>query len=254
MIGIFDSGIGGLTVLKALKEKSPQTDVVYFGDIKNAPYGIKTQDDLKILTALGVKKLLENGATNILSACNSVSAFMVLEEIGLLSDVPFGIVEMINPTVSEFKNHSGEILIFATPATIESGAYQENFRKHNVEIKTFPIAELAGAIEFGADENEIERIIDEATTGVSQDNFDKVILCCTHYPFFLDKFEQSFKKIGRKVEIFDPASVVAETALSKFNNNVGDGELKFIISQDTPNFRKMVEKHFANYNYTIEVI
>ena len=128
MIGIFDSGIGGLTVLKALKEKSPQTDVVYFGDIKNAPYGIKTQDDLKILTALGVKKLLENGATNILSACNSVSAFMVLEEIGLLSDVPFGIVEMINPTVSEFKNHSGEILIFATPATIESGAYQENFR------------------------------------------------------------------------------------------------------------------------------
>ena len=107
--------------------------MVYFGDVKNAPYGIKSQDELRSLTLSSVKTLLENGATNILSVCNSVSAFMLLEEIGLLSDMPFGIIEMINPTVDEFSRHKN-IAIFATPATIESGVYQNNFKQSGVEI------------------------------------------------------------------------------------------------------------------------
>ena len=253
MIGIFDSGVGGLSVLRELKKISPQIDVIYFGDIQNVPYGIKSQEELKNLTLLGVKKLLENGATNIISACNSVSTFMLLKEIKFLSETPFEIIEMISPTVDEFSCYKN-IAIFATPATIESQTYQNNFKQKEIEIKTFSIPELAGAIEFDLAKNKIEKIINRAVSKSSTEHFDVAILCCTRYSFVKKNFEKAFKKMGKKVKIFDPAETVAKKSISKFNNINGSGKLKFLISKDSPNFKKMVIEHFNNQKYIIEVI
>lgn len=254
MIGIFDSGVGGLSVLKELKKKAPHIDVIYFGDIKNAPYGSKSQEELKKLTFLGVKKLLENGATNIISACNSISTFMILEDIKILSENPFGIVEMINPTVEEFSKTDDKILLFATPATIESNTYQDNFLKNGIKIKTQSIPELAGAIEFGSDDIEIEKIVNEAVLKSFENENGTVLLCCTHYPFVADKFEKSFRDKNKKIKIFNPAEAVIDSALQKFDTEKGTGVLRFLISQDSPTFRKITAEHFREYEYTIEII
>jgi len=254
MIGIFDSGVGGLSVLKELKKKAPHIDVIYFGDIKNAPYGSKSQEELKKLTFLGVKKLLENGATNIISACNSISTFMILEDIKILSENPFGIVEMINPTVEEFSKTDDKILLFATPATIESNTYQDNFLKNGIKIKTQSIPELAGAIEFGSDDIEIEKIVNEAVLKSFENENGTVLLCCTHYPFVKNKFEKIFSQKNKIVKIIDPAETVVNTAIKKFDEREGQGALRFLISKDSPIFKKMVSEHFGEYEYTIEVI
>lgn len=254
MLGIFDSGVGGLSVLKVLKEEAPHIDVVYFGDIKNAPYGIKTQKELKKLTAQGVKVLLDNGATNILSACNSISTFMILDDLKELSEKTFEITEMINPTVQEFKKYK-DIAIFATPATIESKTYQNNFKKEGVEIETFAIPELAGAIEFGFEEKEIKKIVKEAVSKSLEKNFETALLCCTHYPFVKDKFETAFSKNNKNISVFDPAYAVAKKVFQKFNlPEQGSGKIRFLISQDSPTFRKMVKENFDNFEYSIEIL
>ena len=259
-LGIFDSGIGGLSVLKVLMKKAPHIDVVYFGDIKNAPYGEKKQKELKDLTKNGVKILLENNAENILSACNSISTFMIIDNLKELSEKSFGIVEMIKPTVEKFKNHKN-ILVFATPATIESQTYQNNFKKKGIKINTFVIPELAGAIEFGESENKIknivERVVSTATRSVA---VETALLCCTHYPFAKDFFEESFEKLNKKVKIYDPAEAVAEETIKKFNLQGPErcffqkGKIKFLISQDSPTFRKKVSEIFKNFEYVIEII
>lgn len=280
MLGIFDSGVGGLSVLKVLLEKTPCINVVYFGDIKNAPYGIKTQAELKKLTANGVKILLENGATNVLSACNSISTFMIIDDLKNLSEKSFGIVEMINPTVEEFSSkkygflkssqkpkptarHS-KIAVFATPATIEAAAYQKGFKKNGVGVETFTIPELAGAIELGKSDIEIEEIIERAVSKSLSRDFERALLCCTHYPFHKEKFEKTFSKYGKKVSVHDPSEPVADSVIKKFKLQepgslpgarlLGKGKIKFLISQDSPTFRKMVEENFSEYNYLIDIL
>ena len=88
MIGIFDSGMGGLTVLRALRDVLPSCDVIYFGDTRNAPYGVRPREELTALTVEGLKLLQARHATNIVSACNSVSASLAISLYDALSIAP----------------------------------------------------------------------------------------------------------------------------------------------------------------------
>src|SRR5687767_11474091 len=110
MIGVFDSGSGGLSVLLEIRKRLPSVDVVYLGDIKNAPYGSKTREELGALTVMAVSRLLNEGADFIVSACNSVSASIVLPMLEILGVKPFEIVEMVGPTVKGLKNKKGILL------------------------------------------------------------------------------------------------------------------------------------------------
>src|SRR3989344_6076418 len=102
MIGVFDSGVGGLTVLKAMRDVYPSIDVVYFGDTKNSPYGKKSGKELSALTVAGIRFLLEHGATTLVSACNSVSASLAVSLYDVLSIKSSQLIEMVGPTVSAF--------------------------------------------------------------------------------------------------------------------------------------------------------
>src|SRR5262249_29763383 len=121
MIGIFDSGSGGLTVLKAIREEMPSADITYFGDIKNAPYGSKTNAELSALTVKAIELLKSRGAESVVSACNSVSASLAVSLFDALSLSPERLIEMVGPTVSSFKGSNARTLLVATPATIQSG-------------------------------------------------------------------------------------------------------------------------------------
>lgn len=248
MIGIFDSGSGGLSVLAEIRKQLPEADVVYLGDIANAPYGSKTREELGALTGAAISRLLSEGATKIVSACNSVSASIVLPMLSILSIRPFDMVEMVGPTVKSLKDEKRKILLVATPATIESGIYQQGFRSVGKEIATLPIPDLAGMIEFGESEKKLEAMVRRHLTDRMG---ELLVLGCTHYPLVRNVFEKILA--GKDVEIYDPAVAVANEVKAMMDEK-GEGKLHFLITKDSALFRERVESLFGKKNTIVEVI
>jgi len=250
MIGLFDSGVGGLTVLKALKEVLPSADVVYFGDTKNAPYGNKNRSELSQLTIDAITLLRAHKADRIISACNSVSASLAISLYDAFDIATEKMIEMVGPTVSYFRNANASIGLCVTSVTIDSGMYQNAFKMCSKNILAFSIPELASAIEDGVSKAEIKDIIKSSLpTDIS---FATLILACTHYPLVADIFKEV---LGPEVEIFDPAVAVAERAFKLFwPQEVHDGTIKFLISQESETFRKLAGELFTAQKYTIGVV
>jgi glutamate racemase len=248
MIGIFDSGSGGLSVLKALRHTMPHADVVYFGDIKNAPYGVKTQEELSVLTEHAVSLLHNEKATHIVSACNSVAASLVISLSDRIEFAPSDVIEMVGPTVAHFRDSQEKLALCATPATITSGIYQDAFQLIGKEVLYSAIPDLALAIESGESDAGIQRIIDAAATEVR--GCDTLILACTHYPLVRGAFEHALPG----VKVFDPSMVVAERVQAAFPAEAnGSGTTRFIISKESPHFRGFVRRLFPHQAYTVEV-
>jgi glutamate racemase len=256
MIGIFDSGMGGLTVLKAIREEMPSIDVLYFGDTKNAPYGSKSREELSSLTIQAIQILRARSARSIVSACNSVSASMTVSLMDTFSlsstGTPEYLLEMVGPTVSYFKESTARLLLCATPATIQSQMYQNGFQMIGKHVDAFEIPELAGAIEAGASDAEIEKIIRSSLEKISPENYDILILACTHYPLVADIFE---RVLGKSILVFDPAVAVAERVKKQlWPREMADGNTTFLLSKDSEPFRTFAAQLFSNGKYTIEIL
>src|SRR3989338_6890315 len=125
MIGIFDSGIGGLSVLIELKKRAPDLDVIYWGDTKNVPYGTKKKEELEVLMANNIHELIKRGATHILNACNTMSTVMTPGDPVFKKDTDIEIMEMVQPTVRALAQQKKQTLILPPPATIASEIYQK---------------------------------------------------------------------------------------------------------------------------------
>jgi glutamate racemase len=252
MIGIFDSGSGGLTVLKAIRAVLPSSDILYFGDIKNAPYGSRPRDELSALTVHAIQLLKGNGADRIVSACNSVSASLAISLFDALAILPNDLIEMVGPTVAYFRNTNKRILLVATQATIQSGIYQNAFTMIGKNITAIAIPELAGMIEFGKGEAEMRIKIRDAFSTIDLKNFDVLILACTHYPLRLDLFREAMPKT---MIIFDPAIAVAERVEKQFwPMEAGNRKMTFLISEESMQFRSLVQNLFPNAAYRIDVV
>src|ERR1051325_10844500 len=246
MVGLFDSGSGGLTVLTALRKQAPNADVVYFGDIAHAPYGIRSAENLAFLTHQGVRVLKSFGAEALVSACNSVSMSVLA---GGAVNMPF--IEMSLPTAEYLKRYPGQrFLLIATPATIASGLY-ERAVQGIVSIDPLPIADLAGVIEFGEPEDVIQYILDDAFSSRAGERYDGLILGCTHYPLVRD----SIAKIGRKffggLRLVDPAYPVADAVCRKFDVE-GNSKTIFLISKRSDEFEKKARS--LGFDYILKVI
>jgi len=251
MIGIFDSGSGGLSVMKAVREVLPSADVLYFGDIKNAPYGTKDHRELTQLTIAAIKRLQERNVEHIVSACNSVSASMAVSLFDAFSLKPDAVIEMVGPTVAYFKGTEARIALCATEATIRSGMYESAFGMIGVELQSIAIPDLARAVEFGESEVAMSAMIREALTP-ALGTFDVLILACTHYPLVTNLFTEV---IGPDVAIFDPAHAVAQRAHKLFwPQEVGEGSTTFLISQPSAQFETYVQRLFPGMTYTLEVV
>ncbi len=252
MIGIFDSGCGGLTVLKTIRERFPNSDVVYFGDTKNAPYGLKSREELTHLTAAALGVLSERGATHMVSACNSVSASLALSLFDDVEISPDQLVEMVGPTVATFRDSPARILVCATPATIASEIYQHAFAMIGKEVAAIALADVAGAIEQGEDISVIERSIAEAFKDVAVHEYDVLILACTHFPLVTEAFRSV---VGDEVLIVDPAHLVADRVERDFAHHAqGNGTTTFLLSAESSPFRQFVSDFFPGGAYTVEVI
>lgn len=248
MIGLFDSGSGGMSVLSAIRKRAPMADVVYFGDVKHAPYGTRPPEELMGLTTNGMRTLRVFGAQEIVSACNTVSPIVLANGAEGAK-----VIEMSRPAARAMKQYTGgRVLLIATPATVTSRLYEQAF-SGMVILDQLPITDLAGAIEFGAHNDEVREIVRKALSERWGKNYDYIFLGCTHYPFARSVIEEEAHAIFGNVEILDPAHAVAEETLRHFDT-AGSGSIYFRASQDSEHFRRRVRELFPQFEETIKVI
>lgn len=235
-IGVFDSGIGGLSIHRALSESQPSADLIYLADQKNAPYGERAGEEIVALTQRGCETLFAAGASLVILACNTASAVALrhlqstwLADLRRTSSRPVNVLGIIVPTIEAATGLtwteapapgsltvSPDVIgIFCTPATARSRVYEIEIAKRRPDIAVFsePCPGLAGMIEYGAEDNIIrERITDhvaalKARTGRFP---DRAILGCTHYEIVAHLFREALPP--RLPLIHQPSSVAAALA------------------------------------------
>lgn len=207
-IGIFDSGVGGLTVFKEVRKILPTESIVYLGDTYNFPYGDKTQDEIIKYSIKNVERLIDKGAKVIIIACGTATsqAIDVLKE---KFSIP--IIGIIEPTVEYVqKQKYKEIGVIATEGTIRSGQWEKKIKEKisgiNVINKACPM--LATIAEEGrAQSKEGRAVIKEYMKCFKEKNVNQIILGCTHYPIYEKIIEE---ELGYKVELINTGIMVAQ--------------------------------------------
>jgi len=245
MIGLFDSGVGGLTVAAQLRKLSPSADFVYFGDVAHAPYGSKPSEELFFLTLAMMRFLRGVGATEFVSACNSVSVSVIQPMIEVFGVPSARVIEMVEPAAVACEAYRGKnILVVATEATVRSKLYEDVFLRHGIPVHMFANKDLAFAIEEGRDAESIRQIIQPIMNETERVHADVLVFGCTHYPFVKSMFEAELLRRGLSVEIFDPSLAVATESVKQFNTN-GTGRQIFFLSKESKVFRDRVLELFG---------
>jgi glutamate racemase len=205
MIGVFDSGFGGLTVHRALIEALPGRDFVFLGDNRNAPYGVRPPIDVLNLTCAALDRLFAEGCTLAVLACNTAStvALRWIQQQWLPvrrrdDGVARNVIGIVVPTIEAATGiggarESGTIAVFATRRTVESDCYPVEIRKRRPDLTVAQQAcpELAGSIERGLPRSELQALVERyvgellSQPGAAPEH---VILGCTHYPLVADLF------------------------------------------------------------------
>jgi glutamate racemase len=210
LIGVFDSGFGGLTVHHALVGALPERDFVYLGDNRNAPYGGRPPIEVLNLTCAGLERLFSEGCTLVVIACNTASVVALrwiqqqwLPARRLDDGVARNVIGVVVPTIeavtSAVSKQSGTIAVFATLRTVESDCYPVEIRKRRPDVTVVQQAcpDLAGSIERGAPEGKLREMV-ERYTGQLLKRLDAapdaVILGCTHYPLVTDLFASALPR------------------------------------------------------------
>lgn len=216
MIGFFDSGLGGLTILEAVKQRLPDLPTAYLADHEHAPYGNRPREEILDLTWAGCEKLFAQGCTLVIIACNTASANALREiQQTRMGKYPGrNVIGILRPTVEELsKRGYREIAILSTKATKNSGAYEAEFAKFNPDIKVVSHAcpNWVGFVESKQIDSpeclaDVKREI-EALEQESPD-MDAILLGCTHFPYLTEAIRSSLK---RAVPIIDQGPIVADS-------------------------------------------
>lgn len=249
-IGVFDSGVGGLTVAKEIKRILPNENMIYFGDTKHLPYGEKSREAIIGYVTKITMFLLEKNCKAIVIACNSATA-NALKEVLELVDNRIPVIDVINPVAEKvaFEIHTN-VGVIATKATVNSGLYRKSIRKHNKFIKVDELATplLVPAIEEGFKNHPITHsIIYNYLSNSKLKNIETLILGCTHYPILLDEIKQYY---GNRVRVIDSPNIVANQLkhiLEKHHllNTTTKPTYEFYLSDITKNFEKTSKKFFG---------
>ena len=214
MIGIFDSGIGGLTIAKELLRRGPEYSFVYLGDTARMPYGNRSQELIYAFTQQAVSYLMARGCSLVILACNTASseALRKLQQEWLPKHYPnrriLGVIRpLAEAAVAESK--SGRIGVVGTRGTISSGAYERELKTLRPDVKIFQQAAplLVPLVEEGWQQRpETTRIVRNYLRPLKQQHIDTLVLGCTHYPMLQRQFVQA---AGKRVRVIDaPAAVV----------------------------------------------
>lgn len=214
-IGMFDSGVGGLTVYKEIKNKFPNENIIYLGDTKNFPYGSKSKESIINLTKQGIDFLISKNVKAVIIACGTATS-QALEAVKNLYSIP--IIGIIEPTAEYIakKPNIHDVGIVATAGTIRSNGWANTLLKYRPDLNIInkPCPLLAPMAEEGWTNNEVAKLtVHEYMTGLNY--VDALILGCTHYPLFADIFKTNLKADS---EIINTGTIIA----NHLENILGD--------------------------------
>lgn len=228
-IGMFDSGVGGMTVFKELISTMPNEDVIYIGDTASFPYGSKSKETIIELTKKRIENLIEKGVKLIVIACGTATS-QALEEVKNMFSVP--IIGIIEPTVEYLKEKQiKNIGVIATTGTIRSKGWRKVIESKidecSIQDKACPL--LAPMAEEGWTSNEIAKLaIHEYVKDF--ENIDALILGCTHYPLFKDLIEKELPKDTLIINTGEMVSEAVEKYLEEYQmQNEKNNEAKYQI-------------------------
>ncbi|MCF6247517.1 MAG: glutamate racemase [Desulfobacula sp.] len=217
-IGIFDSGVGGLSVLKEIRKSLPNESIVYFADSANCPYGSKVEAQAQALAREKIEFLLEQGCKLIVIACNTVTA-VAIDEFRSVFGVPFiGMEPALKPAT--FQTKTGKIGVLATENTFNGRLFKQTLEKYanGVEVFVQPGFGLVELVEKGEHKSKkARRLLEKYLLPMIEQGVDTLVLGCTHYPFLKEMIE---KIAPQPIAVIDPSSAVAaqtKRILCEFN-------------------------------------
>ena len=252
-IGIFDSGIGGLTVAKAILERLPSENIIYFGDTAHLPYGDKSAKSIQSYCNAISHFLIGKGCKMIVVACNTASAvgFNVVKKVCGEDAIPINVIDPVVSIVKE-QSFSGKLGIIGTKRTINTRAYTKRLRQSMPELMTAEMATplLAPMIEEGFFNNKISQtIINSYLSRKSLADIDALILACTHYPLIQKEISNFYKN---EILIIDSALAVANEVAatlktkSLVNLSLEKPSHEFFVSDYTESFETTARIFFGS--------
>ncbi|HSO12128.1 MAG TPA: glutamate racemase [Anaerolineales bacterium] len=236
-IGIFDSGVGGLSVLRAVRAQMPEESVIYFGDQGHIPYGPRPVEQIRGFSEAITNFLLERNGKIIIVACNTASAAALKYLREKLPHVQFVGMEPAVKPAAEI-TQTGKVGVLATPATFQGALYASVVERFANGVGLFQNTcnGLVQQIEQGNLKGaETRKILEDALYPMLEKNIDTVVLGCTHYPFVIPLIQEI---VGNKVRVIDPAPAVAKQAKRLLeaggmkNDSPRKGNVKFYTSGD----------------------
>ena len=241
-IGVFDSGLGGLTAVRRLHALMPQENIIYFGDTGRVPYGNRGRDIITKYARQDVAFLRQFDLKSIIIACNTVSA-IALDVLSRENDIP--IIGTVEPACRRAMTmtKNGKVGVIGTAATIRSGAYEKYLHKKDGALDLFtqacplfvPLVEN-GRVHRG--DSVIETVVKEYLTPLKEAGVDTLILGCTHYPL-LEEVIGDF--MGPDVTLIDSGAEAANLASTQFDPNEGTGTTQYFVSDDPQGFDQLAE-------------
>ncbi len=260
-IGVFDSGVGGISVVADLVHQLPEEEYVYFGDSGNAPYGVRSKEEIKELSFKVVEHLLKLNIKALVVACNTATS-VVIEELRSSLDIPvIGMEPALKPAIE--LNKPGKIVVMATPVTLREKKFNdliEKFKDTNNVVK-MPCPGLVEIIEKeGNQDREIENYIKAVYSPYNIDEIGAVVLGCTHYVFIRDIIANI---VGNKIAIVDGNYGTArhvkhllqeeEALASTSEEDFKETRIKIINSSSDINMvslsKKLLEKRLEDLNW-----
>ncbi|GAV21642.1 glutamate racemase [Carboxydothermus pertinax] len=252
-IGIFDSGVGGVTVLKELINLLPRENFYYLGDTAHVPYGSKSKEELLVLGEAIIRFFLKLGVKMVVFACNTSSALtlpILKEKYPVLME---GMIEPLRKNLSSI----AKVGVLATKATVESGLYEKKLLESNkfqkVQMMACPL--YVPLIEKGIITGpEVEAATREYLEPLIADGLFDIILGCTHYPFL----GKTINKLYPKVRLIDPAAYVAQEVYLKLKENKllgkNEGKVEFFVTGDGESIKKLGSLYLGSTIDTVKKI
>lgn len=245
-IGIFDSGVGGLTVFKSIREYFPFEDIIYFGDTARVPYGPKSKHTVINYSIQNTRFLLQQNIKLLIIACNTSSA-VAIPYLQKLTNIP--VVGVIVPGAEEAisMTTTGRIGIIGTDGTINSNAYKDELLKLNSKLNIFsqPCPLFVSLVEEGwLDKKVTNMIIEDYLSIFKEHDIDTLILGCTHYPVLKPAIDEFFQG---KVNLVDSSQAILKHIIPFLDNSSkSPGKDLFYVSDNETKFTKIADMILDN--------
>lgn len=256
-IGIFDSGVGGLTVVRELTREMPDEDIIYFGDTARVPYGTKSASTIQKFSIQNVLFLLKHNVKLIIIACNTSSAIGLPFLSGYFSIPIIGVIKP-GAKAAVRSSRNGRVGVIGTNATVLSGAYEKEIKSLNSDIKVYskscplfvPLAE-----EGWAGDGIVDIVARKYLTAFKGKGIDTLIMGCTHYPLLRSSIQRA---MGKGVRLIDSAGETAREAKELLEESglkspaKRKAKLRFYVSDAPDKFRSVAKRFLGKGAETVE--